>query len=35
MNGGVGRTLRKAGSMLPTALVRAFGRPTALFFHGV
>ncbi len=31
----VGRTLRRTGSMLPTALVRAFGRPTALFFHGV
>jgi len=35
MNGGVGRTLRRTGSMLPAALVRAFGRPTALFFHGV
>jgi peptidoglycan/xylan/chitin deacetylase (PgdA/CDA1 family) len=35
MSGGVGRILRKAGSMLPTALVRGFGRPVALFFHGV
>jgi len=35
MNAGVGRTLRETGSMLPPALVRAFNRPTALFFHGV
>lgn len=35
MSGGVGRALRRTGSMLPTALVRGFGRPVALFFHGV
>jgi peptidoglycan/xylan/chitin deacetylase (PgdA/CDA1 family) len=35
MSGGVGRILRKTGSLLPTALVRGFGRPVALFFHGV
>jgi peptidoglycan/xylan/chitin deacetylase (PgdA/CDA1 family) len=27
--------LRRTGSLLPAGLVRAFGRPAALFFHGV
>jgi peptidoglycan/xylan/chitin deacetylase (PgdA/CDA1 family) len=30
-----GRIMRSAASRLPAALVRPFGRPVALFFHGV
>src|ERR1700754_504171 len=32
---GMGKAMRDAGSLLPAALLRPFGRPTALFFHGV
>src|SRR4029077_14437703 len=31
----LGRIVRSAASRLPAAVVRPFGRPTALFFHGV
>ena len=31
----LGRIIRSAASRLPAALVRPFGRPVALFFHGV
>jgi len=31
----LGRIVRSAASRLPAALVRPFGRPVALFFHGV
>jgi len=31
----LGRIVRSAASRLPVALVRPFGRPVALFFHGV
>jgi len=32
---GLGKTMRDAGGFLPPALLRPFGRPTAVFFHGV
>ncbi|HWA92683.1 MAG TPA: polysaccharide deacetylase family protein [Rhizomicrobium sp.] len=35
MANGFGSTLRSLGSLLPAALLRPFGRPAALFFHGV
>lgn len=35
MFNGLGKKLRSCGSRLPAALVEPFGRPAALFFHGV
>lgn len=35
MVNGLGRFLRNAGSRFPAGLVRRFGRPVALYFHGV
>lgn len=35
MGSSFGKAIRELGSFLPAALLRRFGRPTALFFHGV